>query len=207
MTRYRREISIAAALLVTRFKRRHMYLVCTCSLLCVYISWTISMSFAVKAKDAGTPNESANTAVLFFIFAYAPCYNIGYNALTYTYLVELWPYGQRSRGIAFFQLFGRLAAFFTTFVNPIGLKNVSWRYLISYCCFLSFEIAFVYFMFPETFGRTLEELAFLFEDKAYADEAVHAVEKVVGGHHEERERDEKAALDEDGPEIRKTEML
>lgn len=75
-------------------------------------------------------------------------------------MVEVWPYQERSRGIAVFQLFGRLAGFFTTFVNPIGLEDVGWRYLISYCCWLAFEVAFVYFMFPETFGRTLEELAF-----------------------------------------------
>lgn len=75
-------------------------------------------------------------------------------------MVEVWPYTERSRGIAIFQLFGRLSGFFTTFVNPIGLANVGWRYLISYCCWLAFEVMFVYFMFPETFGRTLEELAF-----------------------------------------------
>ncbi|KAI0844267.1 general substrate transporter [Daldinia vernicosa] len=172
------------AFLVTKFKRRQMYLACTISLLFVYISWTISMERAIAGKDSGHPNNAANAATIFWIFAYSPCYNIGYNALTYTYLVELWPFAERSRGIAFFQLFGRLASFFTTFVNPIGLQNVSWRYLISYCCFLSFEIAFVYFIFPETFGRTLEELAFLFEDKALAEQAVHAVEKVVA-HHEE----------------------
>lgn len=67
---------------------------------------------------------------------------------------------ERSMGIAAFQLFGRMAGFFTTFVNPIGLGNVKWRYLISYCCFLAFEVCFVYFFFPETHGRTLEELAF-----------------------------------------------
>lgn len=75
-------------------------------------------------------------------------------------MVEIWPFAERSHGIAFFQLFGRLAGFFTTFVNPIGLENAGWKYLISYCCFLAYEIVFVYFMFPETFGRTLEELAF-----------------------------------------------
>jgi hypothetical protein len=32
-------------------------------------------------------------------------------------------------------------------------------------------------MFPETYGRTLEELAFLFEDRALADEATSKVEK------------------------------
>ncbi|KAI1252482.1 hypothetical protein MGN70_007060 [Eutypa lata] len=173
-----------ASLLVLRFKRRHMYLACTISSLAVYVFWTISMQQAMKGRDLGTPNQAANGAVIFFIFAYAPAYNLGYNALTYTYMVEIWPFAERSHGIAFFQLFGRLAGFFTTFVNPIGLENAGWKYLISYCCFLAYEIVFVYFMFPETFGRTLEELAFLFEDKALADEAVNAVEKVVG-HHDE----------------------
>jgi hypothetical protein len=32
-------------------------------------------------------------------------------------------------------------------------------------------------MFPETYGRTLEELAFLFEDHARADEATTHVQK------------------------------
>lgn len=198
------------------------------------------MKYAQTAADAGTPNSAANVAVLVFIYAYSPCYNMGYNALTYSalltpfgpfffpqvfsnifvlilltlpfpfaaYMVEVWPYTERSRGIAIFQLFGRLAGFFTTFVNPIGLDGVGWRYLISYCCWLAFEVAFVYFMFPETFGRTLEELAFskyhsyvsqgrtqdkqenscanirsVFEDKKLADEAVKATEKVLA-HHE-----------------------
>lgn len=122
-------------------------------------------------------------------------------------MVEVWPYAERSRGIAVFQLFGRLAGFFTTFVNPIGLDNVGWRYLISYCCWLAFEVAFVYFMFPETFGRTLEELAFskssssstshfsdggfadmstVFEDKKLADEAVKATEKAIAHHDEDK---------------------
>ncbi|KAI1827593.1 guanine deaminase [Xylaria intraflava] len=161
------------SILVKYFRRRVMYMLCTISSLLVYIGWTISMKYAIDGSNA------AGIAVLFFIFAYGPCYNVGYNALTYTYMVEIWPYAERSRGIAYFQLWGRLAGFFTTFVNPIGLDNVSWRYLISYVVFLGYEIVFVYYFFPETFGRTLEELTFLFEDKALADEAVHAVEKAV----------------------------
>lgn len=35
-----------------------------------------------------------------------------------------------------------------------------WKYYISYCIFLLFEVIFVYFLFPETSGRSLEELAF-----------------------------------------------
>ena len=40
-------------------------------------------------------------------------------------------------------------------------------------------------MFPETYARTLEELAFLFEDKALAEEATMKVEKQI--HHESYE--------------------
>jgi hypothetical protein len=41
-------------------------------------------------------------------------------------------------------------------------------------------------MFPETYGRTLEELAFLFEDRALADEATKKVEKQVEWSSEQR---------------------
>lgn len=66
----------------------------------------------------------------------------------------------RSRGIAWFQFYGRGAAFFATYVNPIGLARITWRWLIVYCCWLVFEIVFIFFFFPETSGRTLEELSF-----------------------------------------------
>ncbi|KAK1252108.1 hypothetical protein MKX08_003295 [Trichoderma sp. CBMAI-0020] len=174
---------VTVSLLVNRFNRRTMYLTCTISLLVVYICWTVTMQQSIRGNEIGIPNKAAGAATIFFIFAYQPCYNIGYNALTYTYMVELWPYVERSKGISVFQLFGRLAGFFATFVNPIGLQNISWRWLIVYCCWLAFEIAFVWFLFPETAGRTLEELTFLFEDKTLADRAVMAVEKAV--HHED----------------------
>jgi hypothetical protein len=148
------------ALVVTRFKRRTLYMLCTISLLLVYTGWTVAMQKATTAEKAGGHNAAASAASAFFIFAYQPCYNIGFNALTYTYMVEIWPYMERSRGIAVFQLFGRLAGFFTTFVNPIGLKNISWKWLIVYVAWLSFEVVFCWFMFPETANRTLEELAF-----------------------------------------------
>ena len=42
------------------------------------------MKEAKTALDAGRENKAAGVATIFFIFAYSPCYNIGYNALTYS---------------------------------------------------------------------------------------------------------------------------
>jgi len=165
---------VIISLLVRRYPRRVMFLTATVALLLCYTGWTISMQQFL----AHNANATARLGI-FFIFLYSPCYNLGYNALTYTYLVELFPFTTRAKGITIFQFFGRGAAFFTTFVNPIGLKNISWRWLIVYCAWLAFQNVFTYFMFPETYGRTLEELAFLFEDKELEEEAVKAVEKTM----------------------------
>ncbi|EMD40334.1 hypothetical protein CERSUDRAFT_130089 [Gelatoporia subvermispora B] len=147
------------ALTIPKIKRRTAYMICTVSLLLIFTGWTVA-----SANYAMTGSQAASRTVIAFIFLYSPAYNIGYNALSYTYLVELFPYHVRAKGITVFQWWGRAATFFNQFVNPIGIANAGWKYYISYCVFLFFEVIFVWFMFPETANRTLEELAFLYED-------------------------------------------
>jgi hypothetical protein len=86
------------ALVVTRFKRRTLYMICTVSLLIVYTGWTISMKYATTAEKAGGHNAAASAASLFFIFAYQPAYNIGFNALTYSELHFFRPFSGMCKG-------------------------------------------------------------------------------------------------------------
>jgi len=162
------------ALTVTKFRRRTMYLTCTISLFFVFTGWTVA-----SARYVQTGSIPASKAVLAFIFIYQPAYNIGYNALTYSYLVELFPFHTRAKGVGFFQIFGRGASFFNQFVNPIGLANSGWRYYISDVVWLAFEIVFVYFLFPETAHRTLEELAFFYEGEQIREEQVKRVKQEI----------------------------
>lgn len=106
-------------------------------------------------------------------------YNVGWNALAYTYLVELFPFQQRAKGISVEQLAVRFAVFFNTYVNPIALDAMGWRYYIVYCVWIFVEIATVYLLFPETHNRTLEELSFMFEGKAVQDKVQQNVDKVL----------------------------
>jgi len=76
------------------------------------------------------------------------------------YLVEIFPFAQRTRGIAVFQFFGKGAQFLGTNVNPIGTKAIQWRYFVIYCAWIFVEAVLIYFLWPETSGRSLEELAF-----------------------------------------------
>lgn len=150
----------------TRFPRRRAYLACTISILIVFVIWT-----AASAQYSATKSKSWSALVIALIFIYQPCYNIAFNALSYAYLPELFPYQTRTRGASVFQWFSRAALFLNTFVNPIGMQKAGWKYLTSYCVFIAFEIVFIYFLFPETAGKSIEELAFLYEDDAHAEQA------------------------------------
>ncbi|KAI1501684.1 major myo-inositol transporter iolT [Biscogniauxia marginata] len=164
--------AVPIALIVPRFPRRTMFLTCTIGTAVVYTVWTVS-----SARFAIENSARAAIPVLVFIFVYSPFYNCGWNALAYTYLVELFPYQQRAKGIAFEQLTVRFAVFFNTFVNPIALDRIGWRYYIVYCVWIVVEIATVYLLFPETHNRTLEELSFMFEGKEVQDKVQINIDK------------------------------
>ena len=63
-----------------------MYLACACSLLVCYVGWTICAArYAVENAAGNNANALiCGKLVLFFIYLYSPCYNLGYNALTYS---------------------------------------------------------------------------------------------------------------------------
>lgn len=72
------------ALIVTRFKRRYMYMLSATLMLCSFIAMTISLERIQFAQSNGVRNVSAGVSALFWYFAFNPCYNIGNNALTYS---------------------------------------------------------------------------------------------------------------------------
>ncbi|KAF9035343.1 general substrate transporter [Hymenopellis radicata] len=157
------------ALTASRLNRRTVYLIGTLTILLIFTGWTVASS-----NYAMTSSDASSRAVIAFIFLYSPAYNVCFNALTYPYLVEVFPYHVRAKGIAVFQWFGRMAAFFNQFVNPIGLANA---------------VLLIYFLFPETAHKTLEELSFLYETDIQREQAKR-VEEDLGDQVEKRDDDE-----------------
>lgn len=92
---------VIIALVVTRFRRRWMFMLSAATMCLVFIGMTVSFERLRVAKDNDYKNTSAGIAALFFYFAYAPCYNIGNNSLTYSkshsyFTVEIRPLTCRS---------------------------------------------------------------------------------------------------------------
>ena len=53
--------------------------------------------------------------------------------------------------------------FFNTFVNPIALAAIAWRYYIVFIVVLVVFGVTAYFFYPETKGYSLEQIAVIFD--------------------------------------------
>ncbi|RJE20253.1 sugar transporter [Aspergillus sclerotialis] len=52
----------------------------------------------------------------------------------------------------------RLFKFLVAEVTPVGFANIGWKYFLVYCCINASCVPATYFFFPETGGRSLEEI-------------------------------------------------
>lgn len=77
------------------------------------------------------------------------------------------------------------AIFFNTFVNSIALEAIAWKYYFVFIAVLAVMIVTVYFVYPETRGYTLEQIAVIFdgEDSAAGVVANDKIEEIVAEHH------------------------
>ncbi|KAJ9503655.1 hypothetical protein H2202_000794 [Exophiala xenobiotica] len=153
---------VTGAFLTHKLPRRRQYLTSYTGMTIMFACWTAAS--AVYAKDHS--NNSAAKAVVALIFIYYGFYNL-MMPLTYVFICEVFPFIHRSKGVAITQFFSRGGSSFNQFVNPIGLQNITWHYYIVYVVWLAIETSTIFFVYPETKGPSLEEVAMVMEgDKA-----------------------------------------
>ncbi len=61
-----------------------------------------------------------------------------------------------------------VAIFFNIFVNPIALDHIGWKYYIIFAVVIVVMTIIIYFIYPETRGHSLEEMASIFDGEAAA---------------------------------------
>lgn len=163
--------ALGAAFLVDRLGRRTLFIWSGIGMLISYIIWT-----ACSAVNNEQNNKTAGYVVVVCLFAFYFHYDIAYTPLLMSYPTEIFPYTLRSKGITCELLSIYCSLVIAAFVNPIGMENLGWKYYIVFCCFLVVFLAVTFVFFPETKGRSLEEIAEIFDGPEAAVDA-HEIEK------------------------------
>ncbi|CBF84724.1 hypothetical protein AN8889.2 [Aspergillus nidulans FGSC A4] len=176
------------AVLVERAGRRPLFLTSAGVMLVSYIIIT-----GLSGSFASTGSAPMGTAVIPFIFIYFAGYDIALTPLLVAYPCEIWPFALRSRGlsVAWFSAIGALI--FNTFVNPIALSAIGWRYYFVFVAILICYGLTSWFVYPETKGYNLESISHIFDgnhqpghDSEKATSSEDCIEKVPESREVER---------------------
>lgn len=155
-------VNVAFAFFVDRIGRKPMFMISTVGMLVSFTIWTIiSARYDIEGGSEGG-NSGLGRGVVVMIYFFDLAYNFK-TGLGTTYNLEILPYGLRAKGTTIASLTILIALFFNQFVNPIALREIEWRYYIFYCCFLLFEVWYLWKYMIETRYTPLEEVAKFFD--------------------------------------------
>ncbi|KAL2839500.1 general substrate transporter [Aspergillus pseudoustus] len=153
--------ALVGAAFVDSLGRRPMMLfgMAGCCLVWVAI---LAASSQVNKPD-GSLNSSASNATLGFIFIFGAVFSFFLTPLQALYPVEVLSYEMRAKGMAFSSLAVNAAGLLNQFAWPVSLDNIGWKTYIVFVVWDAIQFVLMYFFFPETKDRTLEELDQIFE--------------------------------------------
>ncbi|CAN8105411.1 unnamed protein product [Discula destructiva] len=142
-------------LTVDRFGRRKLML---------FAALGMGISMAIIAGGSSQPNNpGAIAAAAAFIFMFSLFFPTGFLGLTFLYAAEIAPLSHRSSITAISTGSAWLFNFVVAEITPVGFSTIGYRYPIVYACInLFLTLPCVYFLFPETNGRHLEEVDTIF---------------------------------------------
>jgi hypothetical protein len=101
------------------------------------------------------------------------------------YPSEILAYNSRAKGLAFYNLARSIVLIINTYVPPIAITNVSWRFYIFYIIIDFCGAIVVYFLFVETRGWNLEEIDAIFASKHPKRESLQDRKIVFDNGHDE----------------------
>ncbi|CAK7225596.1 hypothetical protein SBRCBS47491_005942 [Sporothrix bragantina] len=145
--------------LVDKLGRRTLFIIGMAGMLLSYVIWTVCSAIN---QERNFEDKGLAAGVIVMIMVFSGFYHVQ-SPIAPTYVMEILPFALRAKGAMVYQLTGNIAGIFNSFVNPIGMANLAWRYYIVWCCVIAFNLTLIYFFFPETRGYALEDVAQIFE--------------------------------------------
>ncbi|CZR63798.1 related to transporter (major facilitator superfamily) [Phialocephala subalpina] len=125
----------------------------------------ISLVMAMTASFSKTSNEVGKGFAIAFIFCFSIIYSLGYNSIHYIYVPEIMTMAIRARGSSIAVCSNVLVNIIFNQVSPIAFAHVGWKYYSLFLCTNLLGAVVVFLMFPETKGKSLEEISAIFGDE------------------------------------------
>ncbi|TPX09452.1 uncharacterized protein E0L32_009340 [Thyridium curvatum] len=173
--------AIGAALTVDRFGRRPLFLTAITGMTISFALWTVMA--AMYDRDSNKPGFGY--AQIVFVWIFGIFYDIGFSGLLVGYTLEVLPFHLRAKGMMIMNITVQAILALSAQTNLLAWENLPshWNLCLFYTLWDFVELIFVYFVYVETNGPTLEEIAKIFDgEQAVAQINLEQVEKELALH-------------------------
>ncbi|CAK7202667.1 hypothetical protein SEUCBS139899_005393 [Sporothrix eucalyptigena] len=144
---------------VERVGRRKLFLIGSAG---QCIAMVITFACIIPDKPA------ASNGALFGLFLYIAFFGATYLTVPWLYATEINPLRTRAKGAASANIVNWSMNFLIVMVTPIMVSNIGWGTYLFFGAVNFIAIPFIYFFYPETSHRTLEEIDLIFA-KGYTE--------------------------------------
>ncbi|KAJ5750326.1 hypothetical protein N7533_007354 [Penicillium manginii] len=130
----------------------------------VAISLALICEAALNSQNPDGQRIGYSIGGVFFLFAVSVIFSMSFGPCSWVYMAEVMPMQIRGKGNAFAVAFGNWAvSTLWNQVSPIALGKIQWKFYFIFVAWnLCVSFPVIYFFFPETKQKTLEEIDLLF---------------------------------------------
>ncbi|KAK2748131.1 hypothetical protein FQN57_001255 [Myotisia sp. PD_48] len=129
------------------------------------ILFTLIMECWTQAVYLGTTNAAGQRAAVFFLFLFIFFWSTFLDATQFLYLSEIFPTHTRSQGMAIGMSGMFVGSIILLVAGPIALEVITWKFFLVLIIPTLFHFLGVYFFYPETKQRSLEDINAAFGEK------------------------------------------
>ncbi|KAH8725633.1 general substrate transporter [Phaeosphaeriaceae sp. PMI808] len=176
---------------IDRFGRRKLFMFSGAGMAICMLALAISSSFPKT-------NRSAQIASAFFVFLFNFFIPIGFLGANFLYCAEVAPTRLRVKMAGISTANHWLWNFVINMVTPVAIETIGWKYYLVFLVVSALILPVVWFAYPETMGRSLEELEMMFSEGTSIRAIVRDSRKPLNGSLGlQRAMEKKGNVDED----------
>lgn len=148
--------------LIDRIGRRPLLLSMIFVMACVF---TIQCGLIYQVQHKTAVEHACGIAAAAMLFVYQGAFTIGFQATVWVYPSEILPLRLRQRGSSLSTASNWIINFAVVMFTPPSISNIGWRTYIIFAVLNFSFLPVIYWFYPETMGKQLEDMDRLFADQ------------------------------------------
>lgn len=197
--------TIPAVLFIDRIGRRKLMIsgaifMCVVMLLCGIVMGATARVYYDPLTGKNNVDMSGNVHASYFcivmIYFFVAGFAYSWGPVGWVYPAEIYPLSVRAKGTSITTAANWLMNFVISEICPAMLSSITWGTYIFFGCCCAFMAVFVFIFFPETKGRSLEEMDLVFSGSVFAfrDNRIPAIEETFSAEIASSTEEKKEAL-------------